>query len=144
MRATRCYRIADGAVAERLKLDVSSRFPRLLVQTADQTAASNESFVEMLTAQTTQAMASGNLLARKPEVDLLLRLAGTTQISEAIRDVGARAGSVSLLILVGEENELEELEAAKTAIGGRLRKTPLTSEELLKVEKAALLNAIRA
>ncbi len=142
--AARCYRIDDMQDPELMKAEVLAAFPRLIAQTADPAVASNETVVEMLAAQTVQAARSGGLLARKTEVDLLLRLGGTTQISQAIQQAGAKSGRPFLLVVAGEEEELQALESGRFALGKRLPKGELSRVELLRVEKAALLNAIRA
>lgn len=111
-----------------------------LIQAVAECSASNEFFVEVIAAQTMRAQASGTLLARKPEVDLLLRLAGTTQISKAIREKGAKAGEPFMLVVAGSTKP-------KPVEGVRCRKLPrrgLSAEELRRVEAAALLNAERA
>ena len=46
-------------------------------------------------------MKTGALLAAKPEVDLLLRLAGTTQIALAIEEAGYRARGPMILVAAG-------------------------------------------
>ena len=82
---------------EALKRKLSLANPGALVQTAKGRSAANEFFVEMLAAQTLRAEDSGSLLAKKPEIDLLLRLAGTNQISTAIKEKGAKNGEAFLL-----------------------------------------------
>ncbi|MDG6898764.1 MAG: hypothetical protein JRN24_03390 [Nitrososphaerota archaeon] len=111
-----------------------------MVQAANAGSAKNESFVEMLAAQTLHADASGSLLAKKPEIDFLLRLAGTTQIARAIREHGAKEGAPFLLVV-----------AARTPVRGpsevsglELPRRDLSLAELARVEKAALLSAQRA
>ena len=102
--------------------------------------AENERFVELLAAQTLEAKSSGGLLANKPEIDFLLRLAGTTQISRAIKSAGAMQGERFILIV-----------AARCAVrrprgidGVELQRRELTDSELARIEIAALLNAKRA
>ena len=106
-----------------------------------QSAASNEFYLEMVAAQTTKAALGGNLMAKRPEIDLLLRLAGTTQISAAIQRLGAKRNEPFLLIVVGER-------PLKTPGGPgrswqRLPRRPLSQKELEAIEDAALLNAER-
>ncbi|HYB06625.1 MAG TPA: KEOPS complex subunit Cgi121 [Nitrososphaerales archaeon] len=114
--------------------------PGSMVQAARAGTVKNEFLVEMLAAQTLQAEASGSLLAKKPEIDFLLRLAGTTQISRAIREHGAREGSPFILVVAGhsEQKGLAELE------GMELPRRTLAASELGRVERAALLNAQRS
>ena len=111
-----------------------------LVQAAKRSAARNERFVEMLAAQTFEAESTGSLLAKKLEIDFLLRLAGTTQIARAIRGRGATPGEPFLLVVAGRSpvNGEEDLK------GMELVRRTLSQSELLGVERAALLGAQRA
>jgi tRNA threonylcarbamoyladenosine modification (KEOPS) complex Cgi121 subunit len=90
----------------------------------------------MLAAQTLQAEASGSLLAKSAEMDLLLRLAGTSQISRALREKGSSAGRPFLLVVAGRTKPAE--------IGAvsckELPRRELSKNELRRVEKAALLS----
>ena len=110
------------------------------MQTAREGSADNEAFVEMLSAQTLRAEASRSLLARSPQMDFLLRLAGTTQISRAIGEKGAVAGEPFLLVLAGRRRP----KAVRMPGCRELPRRPLSRPELERVEKAALLDAQRA
>lgn len=143
-RKVRCYKFGGGNQAQRLKKSIGSSFPGLVVQAVDSAAASNERLLEMLGEQMLHAAAAGNPLARKAEVDFLLRLAGTTQISEAIQKVGVKGGRACLLFVAGEESDLERLESTEGVGWERMPRGPLTREELARIERAALLDAERA
>ena len=91
--SVRCYLVPPGKDAEELKKAVSRSLPSVLVQAASSKVAQNERLVELLAWQTWSAKSSDSLLAKTPEMDLLLRLSGTTQISDAIRDAGAGEGT---------------------------------------------------
>lgn len=111
----------------------------VMVQTAAGSSADNEFFVEMLAAQTIRAEETGSLLARRPEVDFLLRLAGTTQISKAIREIGGAAGRPFLLVVAGRKR-VKQVECLR---GLELPRRSLSRAELGRVEAAALLSAER-
>src|SRR5689334_14188498 len=64
--------------------------PDLVVQLVSMKRIPNARAIRMVAAQTMRALETGALLASKPEVDLLLRLAGTTQIAEAVDRIGYR------------------------------------------------------
>jgi KEOPS complex subunit Cgi121 len=114
--------------------------PKALVQTVSEGTAANDFFVRMIAAQTINAARAGSLLAKKAEMDLLLRLAGTTQISEAISEVGSKKGEPFLLVVAGTS----QLRAAALPAGGRrLPASPLSESELRRVEQAALLSVRR-
>jgi tRNA threonylcarbamoyladenosine modification (KEOPS) complex Cgi121 subunit len=111
-----------------------------MVQATKGGLAGNEVFVELLAAQTLQAESSGGLLANKPEIDFLLRLAGTTQISRAIREAGAKSGDQFILVVAGRST----IRRLSGIDGKELPRLELTASELGRIEKAALLNAARA
>jgi len=140
----RGYRVGGEALAETLKRKIKNSFPELLVQASDAEAASNERFLEMICAQTAEASSSGSPLARRPEVDLLLRLAGTTQIAEAIKGAGTKRGKPFLMVVAGKEKDITRLESSEATNWERLPRRPLTREELGRIELAALLDAERA
>ena len=114
--------------------------PGSLVQTAAKGTAGNELFLELLAAQTLQAQHSGSLLANKLEIDFLLRLAATTQIAKAIKEAGARPGEPYVLVVAGRK----AVRVPSVLGGTELKRRALTTSELGRVERAALLNAQRA
>ena len=118
-------------------------FPDLLFQLVDARSGSNERFFRLITAQTLKSSSDGSLLAKKPEVDLLLRLARTTQISEALAKVGYKKGEKRILIAAGKKGEVKRLVTSGIAKGSRLRSVELSESEWGKVEEAAILTALR-
>jgi len=142
--SVRCYIVAPPQEAEELKKQVDSQSGVALTQSVAVSALSNETLAEMLVAQTLRAMTAGNLLAKKTEMDLLLRVAGTTQISEAIEGCGARRGQSFLLIVVADPTILDDLEESPLRGARRLQRAVLSKSELMAVERAALLNVLRA
>ena len=76
----RAYLCGAGLNPDDVRRKAAAPSGRWVVQTAAGGAATNEFFVEVLAAQTLRAEESGTLLANSPEMDFLLRLAGTTQI----------------------------------------------------------------
>jgi len=138
---TRCYVVGSETDPADAKHAISRGHPELLVQTVRAETASNESFVGMICAETMSAERSQVLLARKPEIDLLLRLASTTQISVAIGKVGVGKGEPFLLIVAGEGKTVKAIRPP--AGWKRLDRRPLSKGELELIERAALLNAAR-
>ena len=143
-RAARCYRFGGQVGSQELSQEVRRAFPDLLVQTVDSQVLSNEKLVEMMGEQTLEAGKTGSPLAKKPEVDLLMRLGSTTQIDRAIRQVGAKPGREFVLIVVGDEADIRKLESERASDWDRLPRSQLGREELHRVERAALLNAEKA
>ncbi len=136
----KAYLFEKGFSSQEIKRKLAVANAGSIVQAAKGGSAHNEFFVEMLAAQTLRAEASGSLLAKKPEIDFLLRLAGTTQIARAIREQGAKEGEPFLLVVAGREALLWPPELS----GIELSRRDLSPEELARVEKAALLNAQRS
>ena len=137
---TKAFLCPREASSQDLKRRLADANPGSMVQAAKEELLRNESFVELLAAQTLQAESSGGLLANKPEIDFLLRLAGTTQISRAIRDAGAKSGDQFVLVVAGRS-----VVRRPSGFGGKeLPRLGLTDSELARIEKAALLNAERA
>jgi tRNA threonylcarbamoyladenosine modification (KEOPS) complex Cgi121 subunit len=85
------------------------------------------------------AGSGGSLLAKKPEMDFLLRLAGTTQISKAIRQQGSTKGEPFLLVVAGPR----EIKSSRSFEAMELPRRKLSKKELERIEGAALLNALR-
>ncbi len=135
----RGYILGPGRSVEALKQEMSAANPGSVVQAVRAEAADNEALLEMIAAQTFRAKASGGLLAKKPEIDLLLRLAGTTQISEAIGRIGAEGGEESLLVVAG----LGEVKEPRGREWKALPRRGLSKKDLEKVERSALLNTRR-
>ncbi len=139
---TVCATIGAERDPEEVRRMVAAEAPGCLVVTASVAAASGLACVEMMAAQTFSARAANTLLARKPEVDLILRLAGTTQISKAVQRVGARKGTPFVVVVATESGE--EPSVTWSRVGGReLERKSLTPDELGRIEKAALLDATR-
>jgi tRNA threonylcarbamoyladenosine modification (KEOPS) complex Cgi121 subunit len=136
----RAYLCGAGPNPDDVKRKAAGPSGKWVVQTAAGAAAENEFFLEMLAAQTLQAEASGSLLARSPEMDFLLRLAGTTQISRAIREKGSSKGKPFLLVVAGRTKP----GGMGWISGQELPRRGLSKSELQRVEKAALLSAQRA
>ena len=143
-RSARCYRFGGGVSSEEKRREVREGHPGLLVQAVDSSAASNERLVEMLAEQTLEAGIAGSPLARKPEVDLLMRLGGTSQIARAIQKVGVKPGHDFLLVVAGDEDEILGLESKEAAKWRRLQRRELDREDLRRIERAALLDAEKA
>jgi len=144
MNATRAharvFSCGEDTRPEDIKARLAAANPGSVVQTVGAGVIRNAVLAEMLAAQTFQAASSDRLLAKRPEVDLLLRLAGTTQISKAIKEGGARVGEPFLLVVAGR-SLVRGIPALK---GKELPRSKLTETEHARIERAALLDAIRA
>ncbi|MDE1858818.1 MAG: hypothetical protein KGI26_07120 [Thaumarchaeota archaeon] len=139
MAFARAYRFARGASSEDVKRELASANPGSLVQVVRAGSLDNELLAEMLAAQTLRAEEADYMLAKKAEIDLLLRLAGTTQISEAIAKQGAVKGEGFVAINAGRK----ELSVPDGFRGAELPRKSFTHLEFSRIERAALLNAQR-
>ncbi len=133
---------ADGGW-DGLKAEMKRLFPTLLFQLVDAKGSLNENFFRLIAKQTLTAMDGKSLLARKPEVDLILRLARTTQISQAVNRVGYKEGNRRILIAAGRSGEVRRFLASGAARGTRLASSELSERELGWVEEAAILASLR-
>src|SRR5208283_3366309 len=76
-------RLPDSASADAELRRLRRESPRLVIQLMSMKRRPNTTAVRMIAAQTLRARKTDSMIAAKPEMDLLLRLAGTAQISEA-------------------------------------------------------------
>ena len=120
--------------------------PNAIIQVFGASEPPNERAVELVVAQTLAAARSGSTIAERPELDLLLRLAGTRQIGEAFRRVGYKDGGKRLFMVAGSEGTGASLKRLRKRASGDRRFTPIARRKLEKgdlelVELAALLAA---
>jgi tRNA threonylcarbamoyladenosine modification (KEOPS) complex Cgi121 subunit len=131
---------ADGTEKELLRL--RKLHPRVIIQVLGMKRLPSAQAVMMIAAQTLRARDTDSLLASKPEVDLLLRLAGTSQIALALKESGYRSGKTKVLVAVGDEPDIEGLRKKELSARSSyrpLKKGELDEEDLIMVETAALL-----
>ena len=76
------------------------------VQTLDAAAVAGRDHLLFALKQTIELGESGQLLAEKAEVDFLLRVAGTAQISKAVRTAGSKPKSPSVLVVFGRRADV--------------------------------------
>ncbi len=130
--------------ADEARARIAKREPELVCQLTSTKACMNENVARLIAAQTFAARANGTMLAKKAEIDLLLRLAGTTQISDAIRKAGCRERGETLMIIAGSDESVRRLLSMRKLGGRRLRSAALDPNEKMIVENGALLSALRA
>lgn len=136
-----------GGEAEKLLGDLRSAFPRLIVQLLSLPDKPNSKRIKMIASQTIRSIQKGTLLAGKPEVDIMLRLAGTTQISKAISNLGYTGSGSRVIVAMGARSDLKRFEKYAARNPERYRKTTgtkLMKADLEAVERAALLSGARS
>jgi tRNA threonylcarbamoyladenosine modification (KEOPS) complex Cgi121 subunit len=128
---------------EGIKKSVRGRDSGLLVQAFGTGTIGCRKLALMLSAQTIEAAKSSTMMAKRPEFDLLLRVAGTDQIGRAVSDVGFKKGARALLVVAGEPGKVKR--AAKALARGyeALPDGDLSEEDFSRIEKAAVLGAAR-
>lgn len=139
----RCFLLSPKDDPQEVKRRLQRELPAILVQVASHRAVRNEGVVELIAWQSLSAQKAGCLLAKTPEMDLLLRLSGTNQISKAIKESGARRREENVLILAGDLQDYRIPRLAGLLPKRRLQRRELTEEEIMIVERAAMLNAGR-
>ncbi len=131
----------SAGLADSELLAMRRRHPTLIVQLVTLKEIPGSQTINMIGQQTLRAMKTGALLAAKPEVDLLLRLAGTTQIALAIEEAGYRARGAMLLVAAGSARGVSGLR--KELVGNPtyeiVERGGMDEKGLAMVERAALL-----
>ncbi|MDG6928800.1 MAG: hypothetical protein JRN39_04660 [Nitrososphaerota archaeon] len=114
----------------------------LILQPFDPSLSRGSLHVQLLLGQTVRAMRTGQLLARKAEVDFLMRLALTDQIQKAISLAGAKPHGEAMLLLYGKVEDLAHDEGVLAEMGFRRAEgwgTGPERESFALAERAALL-----
>jgi tRNA threonylcarbamoyladenosine modification (KEOPS) complex Cgi121 subunit len=139
----RCYVLPPVEDPKALRDRIASASRDLFVQVVSSGAIDSEELCAMILAQTDAAASRLCLLARRPEMDFLLRVAGTTQISEAVKIAGAKSGKECVLVLSGQADKVtfaeKLLPPGSARLGHRMKECDMD-----RVERAALLDAARA
>ncbi|MEM0287121.1 MAG: KEOPS complex subunit Cgi121 [Nitrososphaerota archaeon] len=120
-----------------------SQFPSLFIQSLDPNCVASEEHVRLVLSQTVYASKIGRLLARKAEIDFLMRLAITDQIKEAIRVAGAKPGQRAIVVLCGRESQRAKEAMLASGFSDFVAWERKKVDHLLLVGKAALLGLKR-
>jgi len=142
-----CWEVeAEPGEIEPLLTKTRQKSPGVIVQVVGADSAPNPRALELIAAQTLTAAKSDSTLAEKPELDLLLRLAGTRQIGEAFRRVGYKSDARRFFMVAACEGSGAALRglSRRLAADERFKEVPqkeLGEEDLDMVERAALLSA---
>jgi tRNA threonylcarbamoyladenosine modification (KEOPS) complex Cgi121 subunit len=144
---SRCWRVeVDPGEVEGVLAKLRKQNPSAIIQVFGAGIVPNAAAVEMIAAQTLTAAKSGSTLAERPELDLLLRLAGTRQIGEAFKRVGYKSGGKGLFMVAATLGRGGAMKRLTTALSTDRRfmevaKKKLGKPDLQMVERAALLAA---
>ena len=104
------FEIKNNLVNRNNFLDnLRKKFPKLILQAITVNHILNKSHVQKILTISFAAQTNQTLLSKKIETDILMRFAGTTQISQAIKKVGIKPKKNFILIAIGSTHQLEKL-----------------------------------
>lgn len=85
------------------------KFPKLTIQAISNVFILGKTHFVKIISLSIESKKNQTLLSEKLETDILLRFAGTTQISKAIHDLGIKKGRGFFLICIGNKADLESI-----------------------------------
>jgi tRNA threonylcarbamoyladenosine modification (KEOPS) complex Cgi121 subunit len=142
-----CWEVrVPAAEVDGLLAKAREHSPGVIIQVFAASREPNSGAVEMIAAQTLTAVKSGSTLAERPELDLLLRLAGTRQIGEAFLRVGYKSSGKRLFMVAAGEGNGAALGRLSKALTKDKRFVEVARKKMAKgdleqIERAALLAA---
>lgn len=86
--------------------DIRTKFPKILFQAISSECILSTSHIQKILAISLTAYQNNSLLARNLEMDILLRFASTTQVSDAIKKTGIKKKTSFFLIAIGSKKPL--------------------------------------
>jgi molybdopterin converting factor small subunit/tRNA threonylcarbamoyladenosine modification (KEOPS) complex Cgi121 subunit len=89
--------------------NLRKKYPKIRLQAVSSNFILNNSHLKKILLQSLEAEKNNILLSNKPETDLLMRFALTTQISNAITSVGIKPKTNFILIAIGNKRESNSL-----------------------------------
>ncbi len=90
-------------------ISLREKFPKLQLQAISSKFILDKEHAKKIISISIQKKLKNQLLSDKLEIDLLLRFSNTTQISEAIQDVGLSANQNFILIVIGNKSNIRKL-----------------------------------
>ena len=126
-------KIVDNSFLDSLRIE----FPDLVIQGISSDFILSKDHVKKILLVSILAKKHNILLSKKLEVDILLRFAGTTQISDAIKNLGITTCQNFLLISIGNNKSLNKLQKRllPNLINSRTYTNPKTIEDYFKISK---------
>lgn len=89
--------------------DLRKNFPKLTIQAISKNYILNKSHAQKIISISLNAQKQNVLISKKLETDILMRFAGTTQISQAINRIGINNRKNFFLIAIGTKSSLDKL-----------------------------------
>jgi tRNA threonylcarbamoyladenosine modification (KEOPS) complex Cgi121 subunit/molybdopterin converting factor small subunit len=85
------------------------KFPNLIIQGILSTYILNKAHAKKIVSISLAAQKNHTLLSKKIETDIIMRFAGTTQISYAIENIGIKLGKSFFIIAIGKQLPINKL-----------------------------------
>ncbi len=102
-------RAKDTVEPKDLLDEIRRRFPKLVLQIISDNAVYDDEHLKWVARQSWLAKNRGIMLAKKVELDLLMRIAGAAQIADALKIAGARKDEPFVILGIGEERAIRSL-----------------------------------
>ena len=119
-------KIIDSIFLDSLRIE----FPDLVIQAISSNFILSNEHVKKILSVSILAQKHNLLLSKKLETDILLRFAGTTQISDAIKNLGVASSQNFLLISIGTNKSLNKL--YKKILPNLINSSPYTNPKILE------------
>ncbi|MCV0401293.1 MAG: MoaD/ThiS family protein [Nitrosopumilus sp.] len=91
--------------------DLRIKYPKILIQAVSSNFILNKYHLKKIVSLSIESQKNNVLLSNKLETDILMRFALTTQISDAIKNVGIKSKTNFILIAIGNKKILDLLYA---------------------------------
>ena len=89
--------------------ELRKKFPKLVLQAISKNFVLNKSHIQKILQISLESQKANLLLSKKLETDILMRFAGTSQISQAISKIGIDQKNDFILIAIGPKSSLNKL-----------------------------------
>ena len=103
------FKISNQNIDNNFLASLRAEFPDLLIQAVSSNFILNREHIKKIISLSFLAKKHNMLLSKKLEMDILLRFAGTTQIADAINNLGIRKNHHFVLIAIGKKLSLNKL-----------------------------------
>ena len=87
--------------------DLRKKYPKIIFQAISSKFILNNSHLKKIILLSLESKKNNILLSNKLEIDILMRFALTTQISDAIKNIGIKPNSNFILITIGNKKNLD-------------------------------------
>ena len=87
--------------------DLRKKYPKIVFQAISSKFILNNSHLKKIILLSLESKKNNILLSNKLEIDILMRFALTTQISDAIKNIGIKPNSNFILITIGNKKNLD-------------------------------------